>query len=429
MMPQPWTEAARAETDDRLLKNLRLRTPAYQWRLVGILAVTQALGYGLLYYTFAAFLAPTARALHTSTTTVTGALTASLLAGAAAAFPVGRWLDRHGGRALMATGSLLATVLALAWSRVHDVAELYAVWIVLGVACSAVLYEAAFAVIVSWFAPEDRLRATLAVTMIAGFTGIIFLPLAGALARAYGWREAVALLAAGYGCVAVPLHLFIRRPPHLAACPIPPVHPPGGGPARAERIRAAVRERVFWVLAGSFVAETGALTAISVLLVTMLHSLGHGQAFAATAAGLVGILSIAGQLTAATAGRRWPAGYVTAAAFACQAVGAVLLPLAGHSGPGAIGCVAALGLGFGVSIITRPAILSDRYGTADYATLAAAWHVPTYLVRAFAPLGAALLWHAAGLASTLDAAAGCYLLGAFGLVLSVGYRRDKPLPG
>lgn len=440
-MPQTWMETARPD-NDRILRNIRLRTPAYRWRLVARLAITQAVGYGVLYYTFAAFLAPTARTLHTSTTTVTGALTASLLAGAAAALPVGRWLDRHGGRALMATGSFAATVCALAWSRVENVAELYAVWIVLGIACSAVLHEAAFAVIVSWFEPADRLRAILAVTVLAGFAGIVFLPLASALARAYGWREAVALLAMGYGCVSVPLHLLIRRPPHLS---MPLRHAPpadttasatnsasasASASGRSAQIRTAVREGVFWVLAGSFVAETGALTAISVLLVTMLHALGHSQTFAATAAGLVGVLSIAGQLTAATIGRRWPAGYITAAAFAVQAVGAVLLPLAGHGRIGAVCCVATIGLGFGVSAVTRPAILSDRYGTTAYATLAAAWGVPTYLVRALAPLGAALLWHTAGLASTLDAAAICYLLGAFGLVLAVGRGpRRRPLPG
>ena len=429
-MPQPWTEPAQLD-NDRILRNIRMRTPAYRWRLVAMLAVTQAVGYGVLYYTFAAFLAPTARALHTSTTTVTGALTASLLAGAATALPVGRWLDHHGGRALMATGSFVATVCALAWSRVDDVAELYAVWIVLGVACSAVLHEAAFAVIVSWFEPADRLRAILAVTVLAGFAGIVFLPLASALSRSYGWREAVALLAVGYGCVSVPLHLLIRRPPHLSFPVRHPNHPAAdAGARRSDQIRAAVREGVFWVLAGSFVAETGALTAISVLLVTMLHALGHSQTFAATAAGLVGVLSIAGQLTAATVGRRWHAGYVTAAAFAVQAVGAVLLPLAGHGRLGAVCCVATIGLGFGVSAVTRPAILSERYGTAGYATLAAAWGVPTYLVRALAPLGAALLWHAAGLTSTLDAAATCYLLGACGLILAAGRtRRPRALPG
>ena len=72
--------------------------PAYRWRLVGLLAVTQTVGYGVLFYSFSVFLVPTATALHTSTTIVTGALTAALLAGALAAVPIGRWLDRHGGR-------------------------------------------------------------------------------------------------------------------------------------------------------------------------------------------------------------------------------------------------------------------------------------------------------------------------------------------
>lgn len=38
--------------------------------------------------------------LHTSTTAVTGAFTASILVGAVMAVPVGRWLDRHGAERL-----------------------------------------------------------------------------------------------------------------------------------------------------------------------------------------------------------------------------------------------------------------------------------------------------------------------------------------
>ena len=55
------------------------------------------------------------------------------LAGAVAAVPVGRWLDRHGGRALMTGGSILATLLVVAWSQVRTVGQLYAVWLALGV--------------------------------------------------------------------------------------------------------------------------------------------------------------------------------------------------------------------------------------------------------------------------------------------------------
>jgi hypothetical protein len=50
--------------------------------------------------------------------------------------------------------------------------------------------------------------------------------------------------------------------------------------------------------------------------------------------------------------------------------------------------------------------------------LSAIWGVPLTLARALAPLAAVLLWHAAGLAVALDAAASCCLLGAAGLVLA-----------
>src|SRR2546430_10807164 len=93
-------------------------------RIVAALAVTQTVGYGVLYYAFAVLLQPMAMTLHAATATVTGALTASVLAGAVLAVPVGRWLDRHGGRALVSTGSTAATVLVVAPSQVPSVSHL-----------------------------------------------------------------------------------------------------------------------------------------------------------------------------------------------------------------------------------------------------------------------------------------------------------------
>ena len=93
----------------------------YRWRLVAALAISQTVSYGVLYYSFSVFLAPTAQALHASSTAVTGAMTLALLAGAVTMLPVGRYLDRHGGRGLMTGGSMLATLLAdvpwVWWSR------------------------------------------------------------------------------------------------------------------------------------------------------------------------------------------------------------------------------------------------------------------------------------------------------------------------
>jgi MFS family permease len=404
------------QTLDAQRTAIQRRTP-YRWRLVAMLAITQTIGYGVLSYSFSVFLVPTAAALHTSTTTVTGALTVALLAGAVAAVPVGRRLDRHGGRALMTLGSLLA----LAWSQVTNVAELYAVWTVLGVVSAGVLYEAAFPVVVSWFDAATRARALLAVTVVAGFASSIFLPLAGLLNEAFGWRTAIAILAIGHGAVTIPLHAMVRTP----AVRRPVCDSAIAAAQRAEVIHHALRDRVFWLLAASFVAQACAVSAISVLLVTMLRELGHSPGFAATVAGLLGVLSVTGRLATTAAGRRWSTGGVTAAAFVVQATGAAMLPVIGHSTAGVIACVLAFGLGFGVSTIARPAMLADRYGTTAYATLAAAWAVPLTLVKALAPLGVVLLWHAAGLAAALDAAAVCCLVGAAGLLLG---ERDRPMP-
>ena len=383
----------------------------YRWRLVWMLAITQTVGYGVLFYSYSVFLAPMAASLHTSTTTVTGAWTASLLAGAAAAVPVGRWLDRHGGRALMSAGSIAATLLVLAWSRVGSVLELYAVWIALGVVSAGVLYEAAFPVVISWFDTAHRARALLAVTVVAGFASTIFLPLSGALNDAVGWRGAVLILALVHGALTIPLHLLIRRPPARE-----PGRAPDSAAERTAITSAAFRDPVFWLLAASFVVQACAVAAVSVLLVTMLHSLGHSPGFSATVAGLLGVLSVTGRLATTAAGRRWSVGGVTAAAFVVQTGGVVLLPLAGRSVPGAIGCVLAFGFGLGVATIARPAMLADRYGTTAYATLAAAWNMPLTVVKAVGPLATAMLWHSAGLTAALDAAAVCFLLGAVGLV-------------
>lgn len=315
----------------------------YRWRLVAALAMSQTVGYGVLYYSFSVFLTPAAAALHVSTTTVTGAMTCSLLAGAAAGVPVGRWLDRHGGRALMSTGSMLATVLVVAWSRVTNVAELYSVWTALGVVSAAVLYEAAFPVVVSWFDADSRARALLSVTVVAGFASSIFLPLAGWLEEGYGWRTAIVILAAVHGAVTIPLHLLVRKCTGTASDSAPePAQPAAAQDAAAQRrtvIRSALRDALFWVFAASFVIQACALGAIGVLLVAMLRALGHSPGFAATTAGALGVLSVTGRLATTAATRRLSTGSVTAAIFLVQAVGAATLPLAGHNAYGAIICV------------------------------------------------------------------------------------------
>src|SRR5437764_4582467 len=75
--------------------------PRYGWTIVAVLAVTVTLSWGVLYYAFAVFLPSMQRSLGWSKTEPTGAFSIALAMSALAAYPVGRWLDRHSPRLLM----------------------------------------------------------------------------------------------------------------------------------------------------------------------------------------------------------------------------------------------------------------------------------------------------------------------------------------
>ncbi|MBE1566024.1 MFS transporter [Nonomuraea africana] len=383
-------------------------------RIVAALAVTQTIGYGVLYYAFSVFLTPMAHDLHATNAQIAAALTLSILITALCAPLVGRRLDARGGRGLMTAGSILGTVAVLAWSRVDSLAQLYAVFAAIGVACAMVLYESAFAVIVSWFDgpthARGRANALLALTVVAGFASTIFLPLTGLLVEWHGWRQALVILALIYGVAAIPLHaLVVRRRTH-------PKQKPATAEERADIVKAATRRRPFWLLVIAFTANGGAAAVMAVLLITYLIHLGHSPVLAATLAGLLGVLSVTGRLLTTGLQRRLPAALIAAAIFALQGVAVLLLPLVGHTVPGAIGCVLGFGLGFGIASITLPHLLLQRYDAAAYASLSGRIAAFSVTDKALAPLGAVALAQAVGYGWVMGAVAVACAIAASALV-------------
>ncbi|MFC6020242.1 MFS transporter [Plantactinospora solaniradicis] len=377
-MPGTAGTGASVRTDGRVGTE-RIR----RWPIVATLALSTTVGYGVLHYAFAVLLGPIARDLDASTTAVTGALTVSVLATAVAAVPVGRWLDRRGGRGLMTVGSIVAAVLVLAWSRVDSLAALYLVLAGIGLTGAMTLYGPALAVVVTWFPePDRRGNALLAVTVVAGFASTIFMPLTGYLTAQYGWRNTLLILAAIYATMTVPGHwLVVRRPSY-----------PGrdGTTARPRRsLRAVATDRRFWILALVFVAHLTATATISVHLVSYLVERGHPTTFAATVAGLLGVLSVTGRLTLTTVSRRFRVTSVVAVVFLVQGVGALALAVVADSPAGAIVAVLLFGIGFGVAAVAQPALVADIYGTAVFGTVSGMLAVPVTLAKATAPVAAA----------------------------------------
>ena len=371
--------------------------------LIAALAITTTVGYGVLTYAFSALVGPMSHELSISTTTAVGASTIAVLVSGLISIPVGRRLDVRGGRGLMASGSALAAAAVLGWSQVQNTVQLYAVFVLIGVACAMVLYPPAFAVVVAVAAPTARTNSILTITMVGGLASSIFIPLTGYLAHSLGWRSALVVLAGVLAVTTVPLHFLAV--PRQAPRPTTTRHPKS--PARV------LRDPGFWLLAGAFVVHSAALAVIAVHLVLYLVSLGHPPARAASLAGLLGLMSVTGRLVASVSARWLPMATITALILLVQGVAVALLPAVGDHVGGAIGCLVLFGLGFGVSSIATPAILLDRYGASGFGTIAGILGTPTTIAKAVGPLVGAGLAGAFGYRPLILAvAAGCALAGA-----------------
>ncbi|MGV7247292.1 MFS transporter, partial [Caballeronia sp. M23-90] len=84
---------------------------------------------------------------------------------------------------------LLSAAMLLLWSQAHSLTVLYIVWVGLGIAMAATLYDPVFAVIPQDFPDTFRSKITL-VTLVAGFASTVFIPLTQGLVTWFGWRDA-----------------------------------------------------------------------------------------------------------------------------------------------------------------------------------------------------------------------------------------------
>lgn len=352
------------------------------WKIVGALSVTETVSWGIVYYAFAVFLLPMQRELGLGVAQLTGAFSVALLVSGVAGIAVGRWLDRHSPRVMMTAGSVLATALLVAWSQVDSVAALYAVWAGLGIAMALVLYEPAFVVLAKWFPePGERRRAMTAMTLAGALASFLFLPLAQALIDAYGWRDALLLLALVLGVLTIPLHAAVLRP-----APAPPVAP------HPRPAAAALRSAWFWLLSAAFFLATLATIAMTVHAIPFLVGHGHGAAFAAFAVGLIGVAQIPGRLVFA----RLEPETTTGLLFALIAAGiALVVALPGETAAVVAGLVL-LGMGNGMATLARATTIADRYGAQSFGTIAGVAAATTTAARAVGPVSAALYGAAVG---------------------------------
>ncbi len=120
---------------------------------------------------------------------------------------VGRSIDRFGGQVTMTFGSLVGALGLVLIGYANNPIAYYAVWMVLGVAMSANLYDSAFASLGRIFGAAAR-RPITALTLAGGFASTVSWPATHFLLDAVGWRGTYLIYAVLLACVSAPLHAF-----------------------------------------------------------------------------------------------------------------------------------------------------------------------------------------------------------------------------
>ncbi|MGH8852845.1 MAG: MFS transporter [Telluria sp.] len=358
-------------------------------KTIGILSVTQIAGWGALYYAFAVLATDIQRDLHISNATAFAAFSWSLLVAGIAATPVGALVDKHGGRYVMAAGSVISAI-GLAWlARCTSVASYFAAWTVIGLASSLALYEAAFATINRKVAVGAG-RAISTLTLFAGFASTIFWPLTFALDARIGWRDTFLVYALLQLAVCLPLHLWLGRDaPHQPL--------PADSPRDSHTLGEAIRHPIFWKLALAFAVNIFIFSALAVHLIPLLKSLGHPAGMAVLLAALVGPMQVAGRIGERTLARDAAPQVIGRFVFATLPFGLLSLALLGtHAWAVALFC-ALYGMSNGVLTIVRGTLPRVLFGARHYGAITGAMAAPALLSKAAGPLiGAAILSSASG---------------------------------
>ncbi|OGA41245.1 MAG: hypothetical protein A3G24_00645 [Betaproteobacteria bacterium RIFCSPLOWO2_12_FULL_62_13] len=333
------------------------------------LGFTQTIAWASSTYLPAILAQPIARDLDLPPSSIFGAFSVALIVMALAGPPVGRLIDRRGGRGVLAVSNLVLAFGLVLLGFASNPATLFGAWCVLGVGMAMGLYDAAFATLVRVHADAARGPIT-GITLIAGFASTVGWPLTSVIAEHFGWRASCFAWAA--------MHIFLALPINLRCIPAAAGgERPDTSALEASRASAEAREATppkpyrspAFLLLALFAAMTAFVTsAMAAHLPGLLMAVGTTSFAALAAATLMGPAQVTARLLEFLAARRFRFHPLLTARFATalHPVGGIMLGLLGGP-PLAASLFAVLhGAGNGMITIARGTLPLAIFGPVGY---------------------------------------------------------------
>ncbi len=383
------------------------------------LAFAQMTSWGTLYYSFSLFAGPMHRDLGWSQPAMNSALTLGLLMTGVMAYPIGTLLDRNGGRWVMTLGSLGSGLLLLIWAEVRTLPQFYGMWLALGVCMACCLIEPLMAVINQVFGKEAR-RGIIAVTMVTGLSGTVFVPLTGHLIKVLDWRSTMLILGALHLLYCAPIHWWFVPPRAPGDKPHHPIMQMRGRVIMRRRLR----NPVFWGLALWYTSYSLTASSLIFQFVPLLRAENVSDTVIFTAFALIGPMQVVARMVIVTVGRHASVARLGAFTSALSPIAVLILIFAPHRAGWLYLFATCFATGHGITTILRGIAPVEWLGRDHFARTMGAIALPMSVAMAIAPSLTAQVWAATGnpRAMLWVVFAGA-LLGTLGYWLAVSARR------
>jgi len=372
------------------------------WRAVPVLGITQVLTWGTMFYPPVLLVPLIAADRGWSISFAMGGFSLALLTGGITARYIGASIDRFGGQVTMTAGSLAGALgLALLVHAEHPIVY-YAVWMLIGLAMSANLYDAAFASLGRIFGVGAR-RPITALTLVGGFASTVSWPVTHLLLEHTGWRGCYLFYAVLLAGVAAPLHAFLLPRTHAAVELKPDL------PDKAKAFRPA-HGPVFVLVAAAFAAYAFVPSGMSAHLLAIFQRGGIDAGTVVWIGALFGPAQVAARLVEFAFGRNVHPVWVARGALTALLAALAMLLITGVAPLTAVAFAILFGGANGLMTITRGALPLALFGADGYGRLMGRIAGPALLMQAAAP------WAMAMVIERFSDAAALALAGAFGAI-------------
>ena len=350
-----------------------------RWRAIPILGVGQILAWGAIYYTPVLIVPLIAEERGWSLTLAMSGFSLGLLAAGLSSPFVGAMIDRHGGHIVMPIGNLLGAAGLVGIAYAAAPLAYLAVWIVLGTAMAAALYDPAFATLARIFGADAR-RAITLLTFIGGFASTVSWPATRVFIDAIGWRGTYLVYAALLALVAAPLLAFALPREHAAA----EVKPEGPIPAHLRHLPA--RGLPFLLVAIAFALYAFIPSALAAHMLAIFARGGIQPATVVAIGALFGPAQVTARLLEFSFARRTHPLVIARFAVALLIFAYGALAFLGMSTLAAASFAILFGTTNGLMTIARGTVPLALFGASGYGRLIGRIARPALVMQAVGPL-------------------------------------------